>query len=570
MRSDLVQAISEASELSLIEVEKLFARTKELKHGDWTFPCFTLSKSWKLSPPECAKKLAQALKLPPSINRAEVTGPYLNFFVDRGQFSTATLGSILDGRETLKSPQTSKPIVLEYSSPNIAKPFHLGHLRNNLIGSCLNRLYRFLGYKVIAINHLGDWGTQFGFVYAGCKLWGRPKTESVDEIVNVYIRATKLHEEQENKSVSAENLNYPLVGELAREYFRQLEAGDPESVAFWKWCLDLSLKYFDDLYKRFNCSFDLTLGESFYRDQLPAVEEKLRASGALTESRGDLGVELEKPLGFVRIFTKDGRSLYMTRDIATALYRFQEYKPEKILHVVGDQQELYFRQLIGVLRAIKHPVAECLVHVGYGWVPGMSTRKGNTISLVEFLDEAHARAKEAYAGAVEKRPEGVDEEAIAEKVALGASYFYFLNHGKNKTFQFSWDEALTFQGDSGPYVQYAFARMRSIKKKALESGLSISTNFQGSELVDDSSHELVTLLSTRDEVLHRAAAENEPLYLTQYVLSIARVFSKAYKDLRVVGAEKKAGEARLALFAATRKTLAQVMEIIGMPVIERM
>lgn len=571
MQEKLIEAICAAASLPVEQVRKNFVRTQDISHGDFAFPCFQLSRVWKLSPPECALKLKELVLLPAGVSRVEVAGPYVNFFLDRGHFSRKVLEGILEsGLDSGKKPVRSETIIVEYSSPNIAKPLHVGHLRNISIGHALELLYRHLGYKVISIDHLGDWGTQFGFVYAGCKLWGRPSDPGIEALVGLYVRASNLRKAQEEGCVPAEDADKPDVNQMARDYFKRLEADEPEAMSFWKWCLDISMDYFEKVYARLGVKFDHHMGEAFYRGMIPGVEKMLRESGILQDSKGALGVDLGKELGFVRIFTEDGRSLYMTREIATANYRCETFNPARILHVVAMQQELHFRQFKEIMRRLKHPAADLVVHVAYGYVPGMKTRQGSAVGLSELLDEARERALVAYREEVTKRPEGVDETEIAEKVGTGAIIFYLLSHGKNKDMQFSWREALNFQGDSGPYVQYALARLNSILGRAAEAGVSLADGFEGALLDDHNAHELVVLLSRFSETLEKAAADYEPNQIASYALLLARTFSASYQTLRVLGEEMPLARARLALFTALRYVLHTCLGLIGVPPVEKM
>lgn len=572
----LVTSISKASGLSETEVKALLAPPKQREHGDLALPCFVLAKSQKISPVQCAKELAAKLVLPSAISKLEVAGPYINFHFERSAVVSAVVSEILiQGEKYGSHASRSESVIVEYSSPNIAKTFHVGHLRTTLIGHSLHQIYKHLGYNTIGINHLGDWGTQFGFVYAGCKLWGQPSEPSVDSLVELYRRASALRKAQDESKLAPEDIDKPNVNQMARDYFIKLESGDPEAIKFWQWCLDVSMQYLLKMYERMGINFDYHTGESFYRDMIPAVEQRIKDSGILVESEGALGVELSKELGFARIFAADGRSLYITRDIATALYRFDTFAPHKILYVVAAQQALHFKQLIAILANMKHPVAERMQHVAFGFVPGMSTREGGGISLKQFLDEANSRALNAYLNEVTKRPEGVDPEKVAEKVAIGAMYFYFLSQSNVKDLHFKWEQALNFNGDSGPYLQYAVARINSIESKAREFSIVFNAVENSSDsaislLVDDSAYALVSLLSEFKDVVQKAAYDYEPYYIAQHLLEIAKAFSRAYNEHKVVGAEAKLAQARLQLFVATRTVLSIGMKLLGVPVIERM
>lgn len=561
-----------------IDIEKLLTRPKDPKHGDWSLPCFQLAKESKTNPAEYSRALSEKLNtqkdLLKELDAIEPVGPYINFSLKRSFWNEKTIRHILsDGESVGKRNALNDSWVLEYSSPNIAKTFHVGHLRTTLIGLSLERVLRHLGHTVHTVNHLGDWGTQFGFVWAGCELFGRPQNPTVDELVDIYIQATTLRKQQDEKKVPPEHADKPNLNEMARGYFIRLEAGNEDAVNFWKWCLDISLKYLKGMYARLGIFFDHYTGESFYKDMVPDVEERVRKSGILEESDGALGVDLGKELGFVRIFADDGRSLYITRDIAAAMYRHEHFKPEKNLYVVAAQQSLHFKQLIAVMAKMNHPSAKEMVHIPFGFVPGMKTRGGGAISLKDFLDESYSKALEAYRTAVTKRPDGLNEEDIAEKVAIGATYFYFLSHSNIKDFNFRWEEALTFQGDTGPYCQYAVARLNSIIDKATSEGIKPVTDDRsfGELLVDDASHSLVSLLSRFEVVLSDVERTFEPNILADYIISLTHQFSSSYKHLRVIGAENsEISSARLTLLISLKNTLSTALYLIGVPVVQKM
>ncbi len=576
MNNNLIGQLAEALEpivsMPAADIQKLITKPQDRAHGDLTFPCFQLAKTLRIAPPECAKKVAAEIKLPAGISKVEVVGPYLNFRFDKGSVIGSLIPKILSEKQRFGRKEANhKKLIVEYSSPNIAKTFHVGHLRTTLIGHSLVQIYKHLGYDVLGINHLGDWGTQFGIVWAGCEIWGRPKDATVDSLVDVYRLAGTLKKAQEEGKTSPEEQKYPNVTQMARDYFIKLEAGDKAALEFWQWCLDVSMKYFVAMYDRLGIKFDHYTGESFYRDMLTDVENKIRTSGILEESRGALGVDCGKKYGFARVFAEDGRSLYITRDIATAIYREDTFHPEKILYVVAAQQMLHFQQLIEIMNRMKHPVGPKMVHVSFGFVPGMKTREGGGISLKDFLDEMKDRALEAYKNEVEKRPEGTDENIIAEAVAIGATYFYFLGHSNIKDLHFTWEQALNFQGESGPYLQYAVARLNSIEAKAKESNID-SSLFDASKLTEESAYDLASLLAQFPTIVENAGRDYEPYYISQYLIEVAKSFSRAYRELRVVGDDvsKELASSRLALFLATREILSAGMNLLGIPRIERM
>jgi arginyl-tRNA synthetase len=575
MLENLIKELSKVSKLSPEDVSKVLVRTQDIDHGDYAFPCFSLAKAEKISPNICAENLKEKITLPAEFEKIETKGPYLNFFLDRKLFTKNILSEALkSGEKAGALPENGRTYIVEYSGPNIAKNLHVGHMRTTLIGLSLERIYKHLGFKVITINHLGDWGVQFGYIWAGVELWGMPKNADIDSLVEIYVKAVKLGKDQEEGKVSKDDEGKPDITKMARDYFIRLESGDKEALKFWEWCLDLSLKAFKEIYNRLEIHFDHYTGESFYSNQIGEVEEKVKTSGILEESRGARGVDLGKELGFVRIFADDGRSLYITRDIAAALYREKTYKAEKIIYVVGAQQSLHFKQLIEILRLMKENVAEKIVHVSYGFVPGMKTREGTVILFRDFLNEAHDLALKTYRDQISKRPENLDENEIAEKVAIGATYFYFLKHINTKDFNFSWDQALNFQGDTGAYLQYALARIYSIEANANQSGVESKIDdllkFDAALLKENEAYQLVSQLSRFPEILNKAAEEYEPSHIASYTLDLAKNFGKAYNSLRVVGEEKAVALSRLALFVATRNVLKTALHLIGVPVVQRM
>jgi arginyl-tRNA synthetase len=567
----LIQNLKSATDLPLEIIHKSLTPTKDLKHGDIAFPCFVLAKEWGLPPVECAKKLAQSLTLPSNFSKLECSGPYLNFFLDRVAAISKITKSVLSEGERFGRGSNESTIVIDFSSPNIAKPFHIGHLRTTIIGFSLGNLLRHLGHKVVGVNHLGDWGTQFGFVYAGCNLFGKPE-DDMNEIVARYVQANMLRKAQE-KGEQLDKLN---VNEAAREYFRRLEAGDSEAKAFWQWSLDVSLAYYNKTYKRMGITFEEFAGESFYFQFFDNFSENLQRSGILEDSRGALGVDLGEPLGFARLLTEDGRTLYLTRDVITADYRETTYHPEAIIYVVGAPQTLHFKQLQAILQRLKHPAADKIVHVPFGHVPGISTRnlssEAGDLSLDGLLDEAHERAREAYQSEVSKRPEGVDTEVVAEAVGLGAIYFNYLSRTNIKEFHFSWDEALNFKGDTGPYLMYAVARLYSMQERAKQQeGLEIGEFADGSKLVEEEAWELASTIARFPEVLVKTRKDLEPCNVCTYALDLAKAISRAYVKLRVLGEpDRDVARARLGLYVAAREVLGIALRILGIKVLERM
>lgn len=550
-------------------VVSLLEKPRNRQFGDIAFPCFQLAKLQKKSPVQCAQELAQSLPLPEGIVHVRADGPFLNFGFDRAQWTATVLEQ---PAPKMLAQRAQAPVIVEYSSPNIAKPFHVGHLRATLIGNCLDRVYRFLGYPTISINHLGDWGTQFGFVWAGCEIWGKPGDSSVLGLLEIYRKATALKSAQEEKGeVPAEE---PDITAMARQYFLDLEAGKEYAKQFWQWCSDISLAYFKRTYERLNVEFDHYTGESFYSEMLDDVHQWLREGGILSESEQALGVDLGE-LGFARVSTADGRSLYLTRDIATARYRAETFGFERAVYVVGAPQTLHFQQLVEILRRMKQSYADSIIHVPFGHVLGIRTRgEGDFFELNTFLDEAQDRARTAYREQVTKRPDGLDEDAVAEAVGLSAIVFGNLSRTAIKDVHFDWESALALQGDSGPYVLYAYARISGIEERALQGAVN-SENVPAvadPELAfgAESGFLLAEQIDEFIPTLQNTLRDHEPSHLASYTLELAKGVSRAYLDLKVVGEPAHIAAARLALFQRAKQVLGHCIDLLGMTRIERM
>lgn len=572
IQKNLAAAIASIVNQPSEAIFKLLEAPKNRDFGDLAYPCFLLAKEQKKSPVECAKVLATSITLPQGIKESSAVGPFVNFRFDTHYLATDFINNVINSKETLlKIPARPKTIIVEYSSPNIAKPFHVGHLRATLIGNCLDRVYRYLNYQTISINHLGDWGTQFGFVWAGCELWGKPKNDDIIALLEIYRRATDLKLAQETSSVSVEDQDLPDINEMARRYFVDLESGIEYAVTFWKYCLNISLEYLKTTYSRFGISFDHYTGESFYSDKLDIVRQEIDAAGILRESQGAYGIDLGEELGFARIYTPDGRSLYLTRDIAAAIYRAKTFSFDRCIYVVGAPQTLHFKQLKGILAKLGHDYANRIEHVAFGHVLGIKTRgKGDFIELNDFLDEAEERALEIYHQQVTKRPAESNDQEVAKAVALAAIVFSNLNRTNHIDVQFSWDTALTFQGDTGPYLLYAYARISSIKERFLAEGGTFIPIFNPQLLTEAGAHELLSVLADFENTIEATADDNEPMHLTTFALNLAKAFSRCYNELKVVGAEPELANTRLCLFEASRRILGETLKLLGITPIERM
>lgn len=574
IKTSIAEQVSSASGVSTATVSKLLEQPSNRQFGDLALPCFKISASPDFKRPdtsdslgkphEVAKWLSENMELPEGVEKLVPTGPFLNFAFKKSNYSA----EVLNARVNTSSPPKNNKVLLEYSSPNIAKPYHVGHLRTSLIGNSLKHVYQELGYEVTTVDHLGDWGTQFGFVYAGCEVWGKPEEETVAGLVGLYKQATEAAESEGEDADSEDSIKFK-----ARKFFIDLEAGEKYAIDFWTWCRDISLSYLKRTDARLGISFDHYIGESFYADKLSQVEELLEKSGLLENSKGAKGVDLGDKLGFARVTTPDGRSLYLSRDLAAVFWRFENLPFDKSIYVVGAPQGLHFQQIAAVLEKLDHPASGKIEHVGFGHVRGMKTRGGGkVVELNELLDEAIERAKTAYLSQVENKPENLDEDEISKAVGLGAIVYSTLSKTRGSDVEFSWEEALRFNGASGPYLQYALARIHGVKDRAASEGIYEKSpgSFKADFLMEDSVFELCQKLDSFPGVLETVALENDPYYLLEFATDLARAFSSAYGDLRVVGAEPELAANRMGIFSAVSNTLRKSLELLGIPPLEKM
>jgi arginyl-tRNA synthetase len=558
---EAVAAIARHAGLEPAEVDAAIGPTPSPDLGDFAFPCYKLAKKLKKAPPaiaaELAAKLGSGLDL---IVRAQAAGPYLNLFVHRTKFAAAVLGEVAArGPDYGRSAEgAGRVVALDYSSPNIAKPFHVGHLRSTIIGGALYRLFGALGYRPTGINHLGDWGTQFGKLIVAIRRWG--SSADLDDLMALNRLYVKYHQEEEA---------HPELTDEARDWFRRQEAGDREAMELWRKIRDLSLDYFRRIYRRLGVEFDAYTGESFFNDKMEAVIEAARARGLLSTVEGALVVDLaSQKIDKAAILKKaDGATLYLTRDLAAARYRHETYRFHKLLYVVGAEQSLHLQQLFAVLKLLGHEWADDCVHVSFGRVQGMSTRQGNVIYLEELLDEAKARALKNMRENIEKRPELEDEGAVAEAVGIAAIFFSDLSKARIKDYTFDWDRAISFEGDTGPYLMNAHARIAGIIRRC---GVELNPAADVGPLVEPEAHLLVSLVSRYGDVLRQAARLHEPSALSQYLLDLAHALHSSYNTLRVKDEARPLAEARLLLFTAVKHVLRSGLGILGIPALEKM
>ncbi len=539
------------------------------KMGDLAFPCFKLAKTLRKAPPAIAAGIMEKLgetELPPVVSKVDIAGGYLNFFFDRGAVSEKVVKAICESGDGYgrSDEGNGKTVLVEFSSPNIAKPFHIGHLVSTALGHSLARIYDHLGYRTVRINHIGDWGTQFGKLITAYKLWGDRETimkDPINESLKIYVR---FHAEAEN---------HPELEDEARKNFRLLEEGDPEITGLWKMFVDASLAEFNRMYELLGVNFDSFAGESFYTDKMPEVVDILREKGLLEESDGAQVVRFDdESMPPCIILKSDGTTIYATRDIAAAIYRKRTYDFFKNIYVVGTPQTLHFRQVFGTLKKMGFECADDCVHVGFGYVrfpdKAMSTRHGDVVLLEDVLNEAVAKTKEIILeSSTSKNVDDVDR--VAEKVGTGAVIYSFLKNSRERDIIFTWKDILDFEGESGPYVQYAYARGRSVLAKASEAGIDYE-NADPRLLTGDEEYALVNILAGFQDAVRDAAYRYEPSVVTRYVTDLAQQFNKFYNTCAIMKADGAVRAARLRLTACACECIRKALYLIGVDVVEKM
>lgn len=558
------------------EVYRLTEIPPQLDMGDYAFPCFVLAKTMHKAPQAISSELASnpdVLKGMEEAVEAVAVGPYLNFKVRREVLAKEIANEILSSGDGFGRSKVGegKNVIVEFSSPNIAKPFHVGHAFTTLLGNSISRIYSYLGYNVIRMNHLGDYGTQFGKLITAYRLWGDEEALNkapIDELLRIYV---KFHEEAEKD---------PDLETSARENFRKLEEGSPEEVALWQRFRDLSLEVFNKLYERMDISFDNYNGESFYSDKIPAVVDLLKAKNLLTESEGAQVVMLDDlKLPPCIILKSDGTTIYASRDLASAIYRHDTYNFDKNIYVVGIPQSLHFRQVFAVLKKAGFDWADNCVHVGFGLVKfkdntAFSTRKGNIVLLDDLLNTTVAKTREVIVENNKSRGGDLTEEEIdyiAEKVGLGAVTYTYLKAGRERDILFDWDEMLDFEGDTAPYLIYTYARSRSILRKAEEQGYKPSGADSVSVLTSDEEYALIRSMGDLPDAITRAASEYEPFIIAKQVALIARNFNRFYNNSKIINSDNdEIRAARLTLCECLCDCLKSGLGLLGIDVVERM
>ena len=550
---DLSAQLSE--HLSLEDIYQLLENPKNEDHGDLAFPTFRLAKAFRKNPAEIANDIAEDFSSK-VVEKVNVVGPYLNFYLDKNTVSTQVLNDIISSPSTYGNSNVGegKNIPIDMSSPNIAKPMSMGHLRSTVIGNALSNIVSKLGFEPVRINHLGDWGTQFGRLITAYKMWGeedKVRANPIAELNELYIHFHEVLDEQ------------PELEDVGREWFRKLEAGDEEATELWRWFRDESLNEFNKVYDRLGVTFDSYNGESFYNDKMDEIVELLEEKNLLVEDQGAQVVRLdESDLQPALIKKQDGATLYITRDLAAALFRKRNYDFKQSLYVVGQDQIYHFTQLKAVLNKMGYEWEEDIHHITFGLISidgeKMSTRRGKVVLLEDVLDEAVQRAANQIN---DKNPGLANKEEVAEQVGVGAVVFHDLQHDRRNNFNFNLDDIVQFEGETGPYVQYTRARALSILKKA-EVDASYFDGGKDYMLSDSYSWSVVKLIQSFNSVLERAYREFEPSVIAKHALSMAQAFNRFYANVRVLedGPEK---DSRLALVYAVALMLEEDLRLLG-------
>ena len=556
MKNKIVDLITANIEgLTREEICDLIEIPPKQELGDFAFPCFRLAKTLHKAPQMIAGDIKDAIGEVDFLQDIQVQGAYLNFFVKKDIYVKSMVDAAIDQDFGSSTEGNGQTICIDYSSPNVAKNFHVGHLRTTIIGNSLYKIFSKLGYEVIRINHLGDWGTQFGKLIVAYKAWGSEeavKKDGVAELMKLYV---KFHDEAEKN---------PSLNDEARAWFSKMEHGDEEALKIWQWFKDISLIEYKRTYDLLGMDFDYYLGESFYRDKTDAVVEKLKQANLLTESEGAQIVNLDAyDMAPCLILKNDGSSIYATRDLAAIFYRKETWNFVKCLYVTGQEQKLHFKQVFKVVELLGNEWAmDQLVHIPYGLVSlegaKLSTRSGNIIYAEDILLEAISKIKEIIE---EKNPDLPDKDETAKKIGVGAVLFNDLYNQRIKDVSFKWEKLLNFDGETGPYVQYTHARCCSILKKL--DNFTPSSDIDYSALSDAEAIELLKEISRFPRVIKDAAERYEPSAIARFAVDVSQAFNKFYNACRIHVEEESVKNARATLVYITKKTIKDAMELLG-------
>lgn len=566
-KQEIAKTISKVIKLDKQELESYIETPKDNKNGDYAFPCFRLAKELKKAPPIIANEIKEKIQIDETIiEKVEIIGGYLNFYVSKQLMTKEVLREFSDSKNSYCKHEigNGKNIVIDYSAPNIAKPFHIGHLRSTVIGGALYNIYKYLGYNITGINHLGDYGTQFGKLIEGYKLWGKEydiEKDPINELTKIYIRINNLCKEDEK------------VLKACRDNFKKLEDGDTYCVELWEKFRELSLQEFQKVYELLGSNFDSWNGEAFYSDKMQEIIEILEKSGKLEESQGAKIIDLQdEGINTPCIIVKsNGSTTYATRDLAAIMYRARTYDFEKALYVTSYEQVLHFKQVFEVakLLGLNKKYTKGLKHVSFGMVllstGKMSTREGNIIKLEDLLNESIQRAKEIIE---QKNPELEDKEEVAKKVGIGAVIFNDLVNSRVKDEIFDWNIILNFQGETGPYIQYTYVRTKSVLEKA--GYVPKIEEINAENLTDEYSQNIIKLLYNFEETLIQVTKKEEPSILARYLIDLAKAFSSFYNENKIIIEDKEIQDARVYLTYAVGEVLKIGANLLGIQMPNKM
>ena len=559
----LSAALAVCSGMDAEQLESMIEIPPDSSMGDFAFPCFKLSKALRKAPPAIACELCEKLVLPPFVARTEAVGGYINFFIKPEAYAEAVLSAVREQHENYggSTEGAARNICIDYSSINIAKPFHIGHLSSTVIGHSLYRIYQHLGYNCVGINHLGDWGTQFGKLIVAYKRWGnraQVEQDSIRALLDLYV---KFHDEAEKD----ERLN-----DEARAWFKRIEDSDEEALSLFEWFKALTLKEVGRVYDLLGIAFDSYAGESFYNDKMSRVIEELEERNLLKLDQGAYLVDLsDYSMPPCIVLRSDGATLYATRDIAAALYRKDTYDFAKCLYVVAYQQDLHFRQWFKVVDLMGYPWANDLVHVSFGMVSlvdgTLSTRRGKVLFLEDVLNASIEKTLEII---TEKSPNLSGKPAVARQVGVGAVVWNALYNSRIKDVVFSWDKALNFEGETGPYVQYTHARCCAVLRKADVADIPEELDY--SLLADEDAMRVIRAMGAFPRAVRDAAQKYEPYLVSRAVVAVCQAYNKFYYEQRIIGEEEQVQKARLALTAAAKSVISTGLFLVGLAAPEQM
>lgn len=568
-KSAIADILCEAVEgLTKDEIASMIEIPSDEKMGDYAFPCFRLAKSLRKAPPLIAQDIADKIAGNELFAKVENVNAYVNIYLSRASFVEGVIKEVSEKNEDFAKSDIGygKKVIVEFSSPNIAKPFHIGHIRSTVIGNSIYKIFDSLGYETVRINHLGDYGTQFGKMISAYRRWGNKEDVVKEPIKTLLAYYTKFHEEAEKD---------PSLEQEARDIFTRLENGEPEEMELWQWFRDESLKEFTNVYEMLGIEFDSYAGESFYSDKMPRILDELKEKGLLKESQGAQIVDLE-PYGMppALVTKSDGSTLYITRDIAAAVYRKEHYDFYKNIYVVASQQNLHFQQWFKIVELLGYNWSQDCVHVPFGMVSlkdgVMSTRKGRVVFLEDVLNKAVEKTREI----IEEKGVATDNiDETAKQVGIGAVMFNELSNNRIKDYVFDWDKVLNFEGETGPYVQYTHARACSLLRKAGEKAAEKARNLDGFDaeiLTSDSAYELAKLIHRLPDVVFDAADKYEPSVITRHIVDIAQAFNRFYQSERIITDKENEMLTKLALVESAKTAIKSGLKLLGIEAPERM